>query len=59
MRPRRESQLALGWRGPSTDLPAEPVEECRKLIAQLLRVVVEAEREEGDDGEREDHLASS
>ena len=58
MRP-RESQLSLGWRGPSADLPAELLEECRKLIAQLLRAVVETESEEGDDGEREDHLASS
>jgi hypothetical protein len=35
------------------------VEEWRQLIAQLLRLVVEAEREEGDDGERQDQLASS
>jgi hypothetical protein len=59
MRPRRESQLSLGWRGPSADLPTGVVEACRKLIAQLLREIVEAERGEGDDGEREDHLTSS
>lgn len=60
MRRRREGQLSMGWRSPSRELPAEVAEEGRKLLAQLLRRVVEAERdEEGDDGEREDHLTSS
>jgi len=57
---RRESQLSMGWGSPSRDLPADVAEECRKLVAQLLRLVVEIEQdEEGDDGEREDHLPSS
>lgn len=56
----RESQLALGWRRPSQDLPADVSKESLALVAQLLRAVVEAERrEEGADGEREDHLATS
>lgn len=60
MRKTRESQLALGWRRPSRDLPADVAKESQALLAQLLRAVVEAERrEEGDDGEREDHLTTS
>jgi hypothetical protein len=60
MRRRRESQLSMGWGGLTRDLPADVAEECRKLVAQLLRRVVETERdEEGGGGEREDHLTSS
>ena len=60
MRKTRESQLALGWCSPSRDLPAHVAKESQTLVAQLLRAVVEAERrEEGDDGEREDHPATS
>lgn len=60
MRTRRESQLSMGWRSLTRDLPADVAEECRKLVAQLLRIVVETERdEEGGGGEREDHFTSS
>ncbi len=60
MKKTRESQLALGWRRPSRDLPADVAKASQVLIAQLLRAVVEAERrEEGGDGEREDHLPAS
>ena len=60
MRKTQEDQLVLGWRRPSQDLPADIRKESQGLVAQLLRAVVEAERrEEGAEGEREDHLAAS
>ena len=60
MRQRRASQLALGWRNAGTCIPEEIQKECQKLLAQLLRAVVDVERdEEGDGDERQDHSATS
>lgn len=48
---RRARQLRLDWRDRETGLPKAVEEEARALLAQLLRLVVEAERdhEEGED----------
>lgn len=51
MEKRRESQLLLRWRDRDAGLPEAVEEEVQALVAQLLRAVVEAER---DDEEIED-----
>jgi hypothetical protein len=40
------SQLPLRWRDRDVELPEAIEEEVRALLAQLLRAVVEAERDE-------------
>jgi hypothetical protein len=52
MEQRRTSQLRLKWREKEGELPEAVQAEMRALVAQLLRVVVEAERaDEESDGE--------
>lgn len=49
---RRAKQLWLEWRDEQGELPGAVQEEVRALVAQLLRAVVETERnDEETDGE--------
>jgi hypothetical protein len=49
---RRANQLWLNWRDEEGELPEAVREEVRALVAQILRVVAEAERDDEEtDGE--------
>ncbi len=56
----RSRQLSLAWSNHVDVLTEETQRKSRELLAQLLRAVVEQERDEkGDHDEREDHVATS